>query len=718
MVQREQFADSGTSHQIGAPSLNSASSNWILETDQLGTSQPSTRTPSYRIQGKMRADQAAIQPASPRTDIQQERLPQDDRYPEAVEGPSTSTSRYPSPPPEEPPPLSPVPPSLAQLSSPYAQRTESPLPGRQRSKGTHRITTEHTHTNGQPDNSTARLAGSDDIPKFTQGTASLTEGLASSNSSRPYPEPRPSLTFDSPTSMKSPSRSRNRIPSKEILQTALDLAQQAVERDGANDIPGAISLYRDAVEKLRTVMGRVGLTLEPLSPELGLPEPNQQERVDREAAAGRRTASGASRSAEEGKTLKGIVSLSVDRVFLLTKSRLIKHDAYVARIGLLTHMNGNGTVLTSSTAANTVSIKSRENLAPHTSSTQAATHIGPARISDEGVHGVADAASSSHNEGSAGQPIEALSSRQTRRLDTIVTDTRPPISQRTASLSAYPNHLPNHGSAPSMSSPSSRSFGREGVVKETEQDISHAFVISAEQSSRSSISVDTAIDLGTTRLRSPFPTRPARSPLRSSPQPGFQSHEDSPSSHTGQPDSSPQTASTDKATQTRQRTISDLSTNTLKAAPSTSPSTSVRLPPLGPVHYPFEVLRQIRSSMTSPHGALVSQGLYVPHIVWSITEVKLPALDTKFRVMVLLSQSLSTLTESGRSLLQTGELDRAVSVDSATLKTFVVALDDLEALTVEIQKMLAKKVGDGKAFAKPRRSNTVRSACWMLDHIN
>jgi hypothetical protein len=55
-------------------------------------------------------------------------------------------------------------------------------------------------------------------------------------------------------------------------------------------------------------MGRVGLTLEPLPLDLGIPEPSQQEKADREAAAGRRKTSGAGQSAEEGKTLMGIVS--------------------------------------------------------------------------------------------------------------------------------------------------------------------------------------------------------------------------------------------------------------------------------------------------------------------------------------------------------------------------------------------------------------------------
>lgn len=112
----------------------------------------------------------------------------------------------------------------------------------------------------------------------------------------------------STTASSSTSTRKHRIPSREILQAALDMAQKAVERDGANDIPDALAMYRDAVSKLRSVMGRVGIQLEPLPLALGISEPDEREKEEIKAASKRRKASGSGRSEEEGKTLKGIVS--------------------------------------------------------------------------------------------------------------------------------------------------------------------------------------------------------------------------------------------------------------------------------------------------------------------------------------------------------------------------------------------------------------------------
>nr|ODN92957.1 hypothetical protein L204_05135 [Cryptococcus depauperatus CBS 7855] len=83
-----------------------------------------------------------------------------------------------------------------------------------------------------------------------------------------------------------------RTPSRHLLQTALDLAQQAVEMDRNNDVARALAAYREAVSRLKSVMERVGL--------------------DSGGERGRRD-----KAEEEGRTLKGI------------------HDAYVARIQLL-----------------------------------------------------------------------------------------------------------------------------------------------------------------------------------------------------------------------------------------------------------------------------------------------------------------------------------------------------------------------------------------------
>lgn len=81
-----------------------------------------------------------------------------------------------------------------------------------------------------------------------------------------------------------------RIPSRQLLQTALDLAQKAVEMDKNNDVAGALAAYREAVSKLRVVMERVGV------------DPTSD---------GKR----GGKNEEEGRTLRGIV-----RFFLINPS--------------------------------------------------------------------------------------------------------------------------------------------------------------------------------------------------------------------------------------------------------------------------------------------------------------------------------------------------------------------------------------------------------------
>lgn len=83
-----------------------------------------------------------------------------------------------------------------------------------------------------------------------------------------------------------------RVPSRHLLQTALDLAQKAVEMDKNNDVIGALAAYREAVARLKNVMDRVGV------------EPSRDQ-------SKRRRSTG--KHEEEGRTLRGIVSLELLR---------------------------------------------------------------------------------------------------------------------------------------------------------------------------------------------------------------------------------------------------------------------------------------------------------------------------------------------------------------------------------------------------------------------
>ncbi|KIR70170.1 hypothetical protein I310_06159 [Cryptococcus deuterogattii CA1014] len=113
----------------------------------------------------------------------------------------------------------------------------------------------------------------------------------------PVANPQPSTQIEesfSTTTARTSRTAKPRIPSRHLLQDALDLAQKAVEMDRDNDVIGALAAYREAVSKLSSVMERIGLETGGLGSEKKK-----------------------GKSEEEGRTLKGI------------------HDAYVARIQLL-----------------------------------------------------------------------------------------------------------------------------------------------------------------------------------------------------------------------------------------------------------------------------------------------------------------------------------------------------------------------------------------------
>lgn len=105
----------------------------------------------------------------------------------------------------------------------------------------------------------------------------------------------PTSTLSAPTSRPNRSpcatqpslSSQNRIPSRHLLQSALDLAQQAVQMDQNNDVAGALAAYREAVGRLQAVMDRVA--------------------ADAERDGRRRRGP---KAEEEGRTLQGIVSFS------------------------------------------------------------------------------------------------------------------------------------------------------------------------------------------------------------------------------------------------------------------------------------------------------------------------------------------------------------------------------------------------------------------------
>lgn len=379
-------------------------------------------------------------------------------------------------------------------------------------------------------------------------------------------------------------------------------------------------------------------------------------------------------------------------------------------------MQGNDTVFPNSPSAINTSRSPVGSLSPHLLSPQSFNYAGLASSANEVTRELETPLHGHHDHDTYERQAPLTAGVHQGRPDTIVTEVCPPISERSASLSAYRGTFPA-----SASSPSSPSFGHEDHLRTQSATTDHvlakqdAAYVSSSQSallSRPIMSANVVTD--SSIARTSIPPRPARSPLRLSPQPDSQSNGNESQFEAfeligKQQGSSSHGVLDHAAPRTHRKAESSSTIQTLRAASTPSTSASVDTQPISPVHCPFHVLRQIRSSMTSPRGALVTQGVYVPRTAWSVTGAKLPALDTKIRVMLLLSQHLNIVTESGHPLLQMGGSGKAASFPAA-LKAFIVALDDLEALTVECQKILAKKVGDGKVFAKPRKTNTVRSS--------
>ncbi|WWC91307.1 uncharacterized protein L201_006250 [Kwoniella dendrophila CBS 6074] len=144
----------------------------------------------------------------------------------------------------------------------------------------------------------------------------INEALGTPISLGKKPAPPVSSSENSNNNQISQSQSRNvssssqshshsskppRTPSRHLLQTALDLAQKAVEMDKNNDVLGALAAYREAVNRLKAVMERVGV----------------------ESSGDKKASSKRGKTEEEGRTLRGI------------------HDAYVARIQLLSSYESN-----------------------------------------------------------------------------------------------------------------------------------------------------------------------------------------------------------------------------------------------------------------------------------------------------------------------------------------------------------------------------------------
>ncbi|WVQ64007.1 uncharacterized protein L199_002166 [Kwoniella botswanensis] len=270
------------------------------------------------------------------------------------------SSRPSSPGPSGPPPsndLPPLPTSSFQSKTPPTQYTppkeSAPRPNhvRQSSKGK----SEWEKGNVTPPtvsprssslfNNNANQAGPSTMKNDSLGTPiSLNKKLPE------HVETNQSSSAATTTAGAGPSHSSKppRTPSRHLLQTALDLAQKAVEMDKNNDVLGALAAYREAVSRLKAVMERVGV------------EPTG----DKKSGSSKK-----GKSEEEGRTLRGI------------------HDAYVARIQLLSsyETNPESDIPITVEAGPSSSSTQRRHVSQPSTSTTTSTLIPPSQASTEGT---------------------------------------------------------------------------------------------------------------------------------------------------------------------------------------------------------------------------------------------------------------------------------------------------------------------------------------------
>lgn len=281
--------------------------------------------------------------------------------------------------------------SASSSSSGFSSRTARPLSPdanditSNRAAGSSSSRPPQTHTTTLAAPSTPFSSSS----AASSGSSSFFSVSASFSSSSSAATPRPGALAYSGRTVSSPSAGGGaggggRTPSKQLLQYALDLAQQAVELDQANRFVEALAMYRETVARLGEVMSRVDAADMRRAGRRGVP------------GGGAGAASGAD---DEGKTLRSIVSaqsfsfpvllavllcllLSLSPAFpsnaaqsLTSTARHLQHDAYLTRIELLAAQvsppsSNPPTWMTSSS----VSSHSRKDSASSTTSSIRSTH--------------------------------------------------------------------------------------------------------------------------------------------------------------------------------------------------------------------------------------------------------------------------------------------------------------------------------------------------------
>lgn len=134
------------------------------------------------------------------------------------------------------------------------------------------------------------------------------------------------------------------------------------------------------------------------------------------------------------------------------------------------------------------------------------------------------------------------------------------------------------------------------------------------------------------------------------------------------------------------------------SSPASRESTLAVPPPRRPFHLMRLVLATMpSSSSSSSNGGYISEKLFVPAQVWTTQGgMKLVALETKVRMLDLLSTGLDALDRAGRGLLLVPTASASArAVVRQEAERFGRELDSFEGLAEGIQSTLAKKLGAG-----------------------
>ncbi|SPO39386.1 uncharacterized protein PSFLO_04867 [Pseudozyma flocculosa] len=118
--------------------------------------------------------------------------------------------------------------------------------------------------------------------------------------------------------------------------------------------------------------------------------------------------------------------------------------------------------------------------------------------------------------------------------------------------------------------------------------------------------------------------------------------------------------------------------------PSSTPSV-----PLQPVLRPFHVMRMLLRSIGE--GGYVTQRLYVPKGLWLQQGARLVSIESKVRAMELVSTGLEAVAKGGEQLLRPP--GSGLGLETSNGSKFAKHLDELDALMIEAQNSLAKKLG-------------------------